>query len=124
MKPKAEVYDRKDFDTKTRNICALNAPVNYLLSCVHNPFFKSMPPFSKDDLVYNEGAIPKGMYNLMGWSPVDGFFQTFVDKARAAKEGSNFIAYYADNLYISSVVDGHVQWISLDGEKMECAHDF
>lgn len=32
--------------------------------------------------------------------------------------------FYADNLYICSVRDDGVMWVSLDGEKMECAHDW
>lgn len=124
LKPKAEVYKRTDFDAKTRNICALSAPTAYILQCVHNPYFKSMPAFSKQDLVYHKDAIPPGQYNLMGWSPVDGFFQKLYEEARHASAGSSMMLFYADNLYLSVVREKGVVWLSLDGEKMECSHDF
>lgn len=55
---------------------------------------------------------------------MDGFFQNMFDKARTAPKGANYIAFYADNLYIASVREEGVTWISLDGEKMECSHDY
>ena len=60
LKPKAEVYLRSEYDTKTRNILALNAPITYFLSCIHNPFFKSMPAYTKEMIQYYTGAIPRG----------------------------------------------------------------
>lgn len=83
-----------------------------------------MPAYTKEDINFHTQAIPAGKYNLMGWSPVDGFFQNMVDKARKAPQGANYIAFYADNLYIASVREAGVTWISLDGEKMECSHDY
>jgi hypothetical protein len=83
-----------------------------------------MPAYTKDNLAYHHREIPEGMYNLMGWSPTDGFLQNLIEKAKAAPERANFIAFYADNLYVSSVKNGKVKWLSLDGEKMECSHDY
>lgn len=117
------MYKRTEYDTKTRNICALNQPVTFLLQCFSNPFFKSLPPFQKEDIKFFKGEIPEGNYNLMGWSPVNGFFQEFIDKADQAPEGANFITFYADNLYLASKRDGEIVYVSADGEKMENSHD-
>lgn len=53
LKPKSEVYDRGDFDEKVRNILALNAPVSYFLACIHNPYFKSMPAYKKENIQFH-----------------------------------------------------------------------
>jgi len=70
------------------------------------------------------GIIPEGSKNLVGWSPAHGFMQDVMEAFKRAQKGSIGIWFYADNLYLAEKDKaGTVQWLSIDGEKMECSHD-
>lgn len=109
LKPKAEIYMKADFSRKTRNIFVLNGCVALLQSFMVKPAFEHhAPPTHRHP-------------NLLGWSVFHGNLHNLLLES---KRVPGCLWVYADNLYLTAVLDNRVYWFSLDAEKAESCHTF
>lgn len=124
-KPKAEVVDRSKVFTKSRNICSVNAPMTVIMQAIINPVFKSRPPMEATDFVLTSGEFPRRNMCMLGYSFTNGFMDYAFKQWRSdnSPDGSVGLWYYADNLFLALKEYGDVEFLSLDGVKMECSHD-
>lgn len=103
MKPKSEVYERAEYDTKTRNIFPANAFIMLPLQTILTLALKDTNNFLTDSHVKH----------LLGFSPFHGGTNEFIQQI--VKSDSNLILTYSDNLYGKS---GDI-YFSADGSKQE-----
>lgn len=123
MKPKAEVYQRAEYDTKTRNIISLSLPVFFFLQVLQAPLFDQMIFPGFDSFVtFGDFYIPKQYNCIMKFNPC-GYVGQLMETILKMNPGENMLFYMADNLYIASrTATGLLKWVSYDGVKMESAH--
>ena len=89
---------------------------------VQYPVFKNRPTDPEEFLKFQDGPLSLYSYNVAGYSPTNSFFQKMYGAMQDAAEGSQFLLFMSDNLWIADKKNGEVRWLSLDGAKMECSH--
>jgi hypothetical protein len=109
MKNKDEVYELSQLGTKTRNIFVYNSGTQLPAMLLYNAVHVDFDPY---DPVKNPV--------LAGFSPWFGGMDSLVVTMlnHASKNGVAY-AVYADNLYVVYRHKNGVNWVSLDGAKME-----
>jgi len=125
MKPKAEVYERGDYQTKTRNYQSLSTPLAIFFQLIQNPVFNNRHKPQMDNIPVFDKPLQNQYLNLnmSGYSMTNNFYHKLYLKMKEMKDRQSMIMFMSDNLWICSKNDDQVTWISLDGEKMECSHD-
>jgi len=122
MKPKADVYERKEFYTKTRNVFVLNVYAQIMAHLATHVMYKNpIHAFVRSTQEGKEIMYDEGVRSIVGWSPWHGGMNQLVQALLDRKRGSMQLVY-ADNLYLKFWAEGKFWWASLDGEKMEACH--
>lgn len=108
MKPKSEVYEQSEFETKTRNIFVSTPGAQMMAQIILSATHKDTKTLLDDE----------NTWSLIGFSPFHGGMTRFVNKV--LEKGKDFIGVYADNVYLVAKDDNGVDYlVSMDGSKME-----
>jgi hypothetical protein len=62
--------------------------------------------------------------NMSGFKPTQSFMNNFINVLTSMKKGEYIFNYMSDNAYFAfRASDGHINYSSLDGSKMEASHN-
>lgn len=112
MKPKDEVYQLAEINSKTRNYWEFNSFIFIPMQAMFARVFEDLETFEE-----------KG-HSMLGWSPVKGGMFSLYQwmKTCGNKERNVNYLIYCDNIYLLQREGDKYMWYSLDGKKMEASH--